>query len=220
MDIASIASFLLPTLLSMLSGEGYQNIQEKIFPSSKKSSLRSNIPKMAMYWYGYRYPNYRFRWVRTAVGNRAIAQKSPWLAFLRQKNAFKEIGDKLRKLSAEYRATHGVKESTRKGARGRMKKLERAIAALQDKDLLARVATDLGDVYNANYVADIINRLTEENERLKAIIEWQQQAVAQPVETVKEVLAEEPTTTKTKSSTKKKGQGYGLLSGLGYGYFY
>jgi hypothetical protein len=104
MEIASIASFLLPTLLSMLSGEGYQNIQEKIFPSSKKSSLRSNIPKMTMYGYGYRYPkapriayyddpNYRFKWARAAIGNRAIAAKSPWIAYLRSEGVFDEIGN-------------------------------------------------------------------------------------------------------------------------------
>jgi hypothetical protein len=36
MDIASIASFLLPTLLSLLSGEGHQNNQEK-FSHHQKS---------------------------------------------------------------------------------------------------------------------------------------------------------------------------------------
>jgi hypothetical protein len=108
MDIASIASFLLPTLLSMLSGEGYRNIQEKIFPSSK------NYSKMAMYGYGYRYPkapriafyddpDYRFRWVRAAIGNRAIAAKSPWLAFLKREGAFEAIA-KLNKEIASLEA--------------------------------------------------------------------------------------------------------------------
>jgi hypothetical protein len=95
MDIASIASFLLPTLISLLSGEGHrssnkvrdhQNIQEKIFPSSKKLPLRSNTPKMAMYGYGYRYPkapriayyddpDYRFRWLELLLVIELLQQK-------------------------------------------------------------------------------------------------------------------------------------------------
>jgi hypothetical protein len=141
MDIASIASFLLPTLLSMLSGEGHQNIQEKIFPSSKKLPLRSNIPKITMYGYGYRYPkarriayyddpDYRFKWARAAIGNRAIAAKSPWIAFLRREGAFDAIGDYLRDLADQYRVEQGgVKESTKKGAKQRIIKLQRAITA-------------------------------------------------------------------------------------------
>jgi hypothetical protein len=93
MDIASIASFLLPTLLSMLSsGEGNE---ENFFPSSKKSS------ETTMYGYGYLYPRvpkkveslyadpkYRFKWVRAAIGNRAVAAKSPWIAHLKQSGVY------------------------------------------------------------------------------------------------------------------------------------
>jgi hypothetical protein len=61
---------------------------------------------MAMYGYGYRYPrvprvalyedpNYRFKWVRAAVGNRAIAAKSPWIAHLKQKGVFDKISQLL-----------------------------------------------------------------------------------------------------------------------------
>jgi hypothetical protein len=119
MDIASIASFLLPTVLSMLFGEGNQ---EKFFPSSKKLPLHTT-----MYGYGYRYPrapriayyddpDYRFKWVRAAIGNRAAARKSPWIAFLRERGAFEAIGDYLRDLADQYRvAQGGVKDSTKKG---------------------------------------------------------------------------------------------------------
>jgi hypothetical protein len=119
---------------------------------------------MAMYGYGYHYPkapriayyddpNYRFRWARAAIGNRAIAAKSPWLAYIRQEGVFKDIGDLLRQKAAEYRiAQGGVKASTKKGAKQRITKLQRAIAALEDQDLLKSVAADLGDVYNPDYV--------------------------------------------------------------------
>jgi hypothetical protein len=54
---------------------------------------------MAMYGYGYRYPrvprvtvyedpNYRFKWVRAAIGNRAVAAKSPLIAHLKQAKVF------------------------------------------------------------------------------------------------------------------------------------
>jgi polyhydroxyalkanoate synthesis regulator phasin len=223
MDIASIVSFLLPTLLSMLSGEGCQNNQEKIFPSSKK------YPKMAMYGYGYRYPKarriayydepeYRFKWARAAIGNRAIASKSPWIAFLRREGAFEAIGDYLRQLADQYRVEQGgVKESTKKGARQRITKLQRAIAALEDQALLKNVAEDLGDKYSADYVTDAINRLKKEIATLEATIAWKPPApttTGQPP----------PQPSAKKITLKKKGQGYGLMSGLGYGegygYFY
>jgi hypothetical protein len=235
MDIASIASFLLPTFLSMLSGEGESvhdsrfakriGNQENFFPSSKK--LPSNT---TMYGYGYRYPrapriayyddpDYRFKWVRAAIGNRAAAKKSPWIAFLRREGAFEAIGDYLRGLADQYRVEQGgVKESTKKGARQRIKKLQRAIAALEDQNLLKDVAADLGDVYSADYVTDNINRLKKEIAALEATIAWQPPA---PTTTTEQPP---PQPSAKKLALKKKGQGYGLMSGLGYdegyGYFY
>jgi hypothetical protein len=220
MDIASIASFLLPTLLSMLSGEGEN--QENFFPSSKKSS------ETTMYGYGYRYPrapriayyddpDYRFKWVRAAIGNRSAAQNSPWIKFLRREGAFEAIGDYLRGLADQYRVERGgVQESTKKGARQRIKKLQRAIAALEDKDLLKEVAADLGDVYNADYVTDSINRLKKEIAALEATINWQPPAQQQLALTTESQPPPQPSA--KKAAIKKKGQG--LLSGLGYGYGY
>jgi uncharacterized small protein (DUF1192 family) len=118
----------------------------------------------------------------------------------------------LRQKAAEYRAVHGVKPSTRKGAKQRITKLQRAIAALEDQELLKDVAADLGDVYNVDYVTSTINRLKDEINRLEALIKWEPPA--------------KPKTTTTQSSQQiaKKAKGYGLLSGLsydeGYGYFY
>jgi polyhydroxyalkanoate synthesis regulator phasin len=228
MDIASIASFLLPTLISLLSGEGNQNKQEKIFPSSKKSSLRSKT----IYGYGYRYPRvpriayyddpeYRFKWVRAAIGNRAIAKKSPWINFLRREGAFEAIGNYLRDLAEQYRVEQGgVKESTKKGARQRITKLQRAIAALEDQALLKNVAEDLGDRYSADYVTDTINRLKKEIAALEATIAWKPPSQTTTGSQVP------PQPSAKKAALVKKAKGYGLMSGLGYdegygyGYFY
>jgi hypothetical protein len=221
MDIASIASFLLPTLLSMLFGEGNE---EKFFPSSKK------LPQHTMYGYGYRYPRapriayyddpgYRFKWVRAAIGNRAVASQSPWIQFLREKGAFETIGNYLRKLANKYRvAQGGVKESTKKGARQRIKKLQRAIAALEDQALLKDVAADLGKVYSEDYVTDSINRLKKEIAALEATINWQ--LPVKTTATTEEEEEEEPTQLVKQTASKKKAKGYGLMSGLGYGYGY
>jgi hypothetical protein len=112
---------------------------------------------------------------------------------------FKKIGAELRNLADEYRRNRGgVQPSTKKAARQRITKLNRAIAALEDQGLLKEVAADLGDTYNPNYVKDVIDRFKEEIARLEEIINWKPE--------------------------QKKGSGYGLLSGLGYdegyGYFY
>jgi NAD(P)-dependent dehydrogenase (short-subunit alcohol dehydrogenase family) len=127
---------------------------------------------------------------------------------------FKDIGDLLRQKAAEYRATHGVQPSSRKGAKQRITKLQRAIAALEDQDLLTRVAADLEDKYSADYVQAVINKLRDEINRLEAIVNWQ--AVAQPVAQP----PPQPSAVKQSQQIAKKAKGYGLLSGLGYGYFY
>jgi hypothetical protein len=176
-----------------------------------------------MYGYGYRYPRaprityyddpeYRFKWARAAIGNRAAAAKSPWLAYLREQGVFKDIGDLLRQKAEEYRLVHGVKPSSKKGAKRRITKLQRAIAALEDQGLLKDVAADLGDVYNVDYVTTTINRLKDEINKLEALVNWQPvaQTTAQPP----------PQPSAVKQITAKKAKGYGLISGLGYGYFY
>jgi hypothetical protein len=172
-----------------------------------------------MYGYGYRYPrvprvvnyedpNYRFKWFRAAIGNRAVSAKSPWIAFLKREHAFENIGNYLRELADAYREENkGLKESTKKGARQRITKLERAIAALQDQPLIQNVATDLGDKFNPAYVNEAISRLNKEIASLKAALEWKPSG--QPKKEIK---------------LKTTGEGYGLTSGLGYGegygYFY
>jgi hypothetical protein len=220
-DIASIASFLLPTLLSMLSGEGNE---EKFFPLPKKSSE-------TMYGYGYRYPRvprkvealyadpeYRFRWVRAAVGNRAVAAKSPWIAHLKQAQVYDKIRDLLRKEAVKYRIKQGgLKPSTKKSIAQRIVKLERAIEALKDQALLNRVASDLGNKYDKGYVDTSLKRLQDELANLQATLEWE--PPAEEVGEEEQVLVQAQPQQKSKKSTTKK-QGTALLSGLGYGYGY
>jgi uncharacterized hydantoinase/oxoprolinase family protein len=100
---------------------------------------------------------------------------------------FKDIAARLRKKAEEYRDAGGVQPSTKKAARQRITKLQRAIDALKDENLLKNVAEDLGDKYNATYVDAAIKRLEAEIKSLNDMLNW------------------------------KPGQGYGLMSGLGYG---
>jgi hypothetical protein len=162
-----------------------------------------------MYGYGYRYPRvprrvealyadpeYRFRWTRAAIGNRAVAAKSPWIQHLKKSGVFETIGKLLREEAIKYRENQGgVKESTKKSARQRIVKLERAIEALKDQANLSRVQTDLGSKYNPAYVNASIKRLEAEIKSINDMLNWKpKEQQLQPV-----------------------AKGYGLLSGLGYG---
>jgi hypothetical protein len=186
----------------------------------KNFLIIKKYPKMTMYGYGYRYPKaqriafyddpeYRFRWVRAAIGNRATAAKSPWIKFLKDNNYLEQVGNLLREAGAKYRAQYGVKPSTKKGAKQRITKLQRAIATLEDEGLLQNIAADLGDKYNKDYVTATIDRLKDEITKLAELVNWQPPA--------------QPSAVK-QTATTKKAKGYGLLSGLGYdqgyGYFY
>jgi hypothetical protein len=180
-----------------------------------------------MYGYGYRYPrvpkrvealyadpNYRFKWVRAAIGNRAVASKSPWIAHLKQAGVYDQIRDLLRKEAIKYRIDKGgLKPSTKKSIEQRIVKLQRAVEALKDQALLDKVATDLGNKYNKQYVDSTLKRLEEEIENLQSTLEWE------PPEE-QQLLVQAQPQQETQKTTKKKAKGYGLLSGLGYGYGY
>jgi hypothetical protein len=164
-----------------------------------------------MYGYGYRYPRvprkvevlyedpkYRAKWVRAAIGNRAVAAQSPWIKHLRQSGVFETIKNLLRQEAVKYRQSQGVKESTRKGAERRIVKLQRAIDALKDQAIIQNVASQLGNKYNPAYVEATIKRLEEEINNLNAMLNFKPAPQPQPQQPV--------------------AKGYGLLSGLGYGY--
>jgi hypothetical protein len=212
MDIASIASFLLPTLLSMLSGEGKN--QENFSRSPKKTSKN-------MYGYGYRYPRvprvplyedpkYQYKWVRAAIGNRAIADKSEWIKFLKDNNAFETIGAYLRSLGDVYREQkRGLKPSTLKSAEQRAKKIEKAIEALKNQQYIDRVKTELGQEYSDAYPKEAIDALQKELDRLRALPEWKP--------TGKYRMPKLALSYGEEVEVPKK-QGKGLLSGMGYFY--
>jgi hypothetical protein len=95
---------------------------------------------------------------------------------------FDTIRDLLRKEAIKYRVKQGgVKESTKKGARQRIIKLQRAIEALKDQAILSRVQTDLGSKYSPNYVDASIKRLEEEIKNLEAMLNWQLPKQQQPL---------------------------------------
>jgi hypothetical protein len=183
-----------------------------------------------MYGYGYRYPRvprrvealyadpeYRFRWVRAAIGNRAVAAKSLWIAHLKQAQVYDKIRDLLRQEAVKYRIKQGgLKPSTKKSIEQRIVKLQRAVEALKDQALIDRVAGDLGNKYDKKYVEATLDRLEEEIENLQATLDWEP-----PAEQQQQVLVQAQSQPKqqSKQSTTKK-QGTGLLSGLGYGYGY
>jgi hypothetical protein len=167
---------------------------------------------MAMYGYGYRYPRvariadytnpeYRYRWARAAIMNKGIAENSPWIAFLRQRGALKEIEDRLRQLGEEYRALYDVKSKYKTAAQRRKTKIARAIEAVGDPKIHKRLQAEFGDKFKADYASAVIQRLKAELKHLEDIINYKK-----------------PTGQVKLSTEEKKGSGYGLLSGLCYGY--
>jgi hypothetical protein len=174
-----------------------------------------------MYGYGYRYPRvprevravytdpeYRYKWIRAAIMNKAVAARSPWLKFLRDEKYLERVGNLLREVAARCRGDHLYTEKDKTFATRRKTKLDKAIEAFSDANIRTRLSTEFGPKYNASYAEAVIKRLQEEIDRLNAII-----AGKNPYEGLLEKL---------KKPEEKKGMGYGLLSGLGegYGYFY
>jgi predicted TPR repeat methyltransferase len=136
--------------------------------------------------------------------NKAVAARSPWLNFLREKKYLEQVGNILRKAGEEYRQLHGVNPKTKTAAERRITKLQRAIEAVQDANINKRLGTEFGDRYNTAYVNAVVDRLNKEIASLKKLIAYGAE--------------------KLSTEEKKTGSGYGLLSGLGYdegyGYFY
>jgi hypothetical protein len=119
-----------------------------------------------MYGYGYRYPRvprrveahytdpeYRYKWTRAAIMNKAVAARSPCFKFLRENGYFDDIRRLLRKAAAEYRGepTHGFTDKDKTIASKRKTKLENAIKALSDEAIRSRLASEFGPKYNPAY---------------------------------------------------------------------
>jgi hypothetical protein len=141
---------------------------------------------MAKYGYGYRYPRvprrvealysdpeYKYKWARAAIMNKAVAARSPWLKFLRENGYFDQIRDLLRRAAAQYRGdpTHGFTEKDKTIATRRRTELDKAIEALSDAEIRKRLASEFGAKFDPAYAEANIKRLQEEIARLNAIIE-------------------------------------------------
>jgi hypothetical protein len=225
-DIASIASFLLPTVLSMLSsGEGNQEI---FSPSSKRHDQKT------MYGYGYRYPKvprevkilytdpeYRYKWARAAVMNKGIADRSPWIAFLRREKYLEQISDLLKKAGREYRQLYGVNPKYKAAAQKKLSKIERALTAVQDPRLPELLKYEFGDKFKDKYITDAVDTLQKELAHLKEIINFKREGEAEPLPQLLPAPPEQPPQQPVaKGYGLREGLGYGLREGLGYGYGY
>jgi hypothetical protein len=142
----------------------------------------------------YTDPDYRYKWARAAVMNRSTSERSPWIAFLKQRGTLKMIGDELRKAGAEYRALLGIKLKARTAATRRRTKLEKAIETMRDENIIKRIKEEFGDRFKQSYADNVISTLQDELKRLKLVIG--EKPPPQP------------------STIAKSGQGYGLREGL------
>jgi hypothetical protein len=161
-----------------------------------------------MYGYGYRYPrvprkfevvyedpNYCYKWARSALMNRGVAQHSPWIQFLRDNHYLEQVSNILRKAGEEYRTIHDVKPKYKIAAERRKTKIEKALTAVQDPEIHNLLRAEFGDKFNNAYIADAVNALKKELDHLNMLIQWQaapQQPPPQP------------------STVAKTGRSYGL----------
>jgi predicted nucleic acid-binding Zn-ribbon protein len=115
-----------------------------------------------LYGSGYRYPRRPRKayigkdqeklWTRAAVFNTAIANKNPWVEFLRSKNFYDELRDKLRKLREEY--YKGRPYTTVTDVQRKISQLEKQLDTLrEERDVIERTAPELTDVYAGTKVA-------------------------------------------------------------------
>jgi DNA repair exonuclease SbcCD ATPase subunit len=116
-----------------------------------------------LYGSGYRYPRRPRKayigkdqeklWTRAAVFNTAIANKNPWVEFLRSKNFYDELRDKLRDLRVEYYQKHRPYTSVTDVQR-KISQLEKQLDTLrEERDVIERTAPDLTEVYAGTKVA-------------------------------------------------------------------
>jgi hypothetical protein len=186
-----------------------------------------------MYGYGYRYPTvprevkilytdpqYRYKWARAAVMNKGIADRSPWIAFLRKEKYLEQISNLLKKAGTEYRRLYGVNPKYKSAALKKKGKIERALTAVQDPRLPDLLRYEFGDKFQDQYINDAVDTLKKELSHLEKIINYQKEG-AQPAP---QLLLPAPPEEKKPGTGYGYGLrevlGYGLREGLGYGYGY
>jgi hypothetical protein len=149
--------------------------------------------------------------------NKGTADRSPWIAFLRQRGTLDLISQELRKAGKEYREKYGVNPKYRSVAMKKQAKIERALTAVGDPRLPELLKLEFGDKFKDSYIKEAIDTLKKELAHLQEIINYKKEGqVAQPVFALP-VLEEKPV---AKGYGLREGLGYGLREGLGYVYFY
>jgi hypothetical protein len=177
-----------------------------------------------MYGYGYRYPRvpreikvlysdpeYRYKWARAAVMNKATADRRPWISFLRQKGVLAKISEELREAGDQYRAQYDVNPKYRPAAMKKIGKIERALTAVGDARLPELLKLEFGDKFKESYIDDAIATLQKELDHLNLIINYEKPGTEQKQQPV--LALEEP----KQGQGYGYGYGYGLRDGLGYG---
>jgi hypothetical protein len=138
-----------------------------------------------MYCYGYRYPRvpreikvlytdpqYRYKWARAAVMNKDIADRSPWIAFLRKNEYLDKISALLREAGEKYKSKYGVNPKYRSVAMKKLGKIESAMTAVQDPRLPELLKLEFGDKFKDAYIQDAIKTLKKELAHLQEIINY------------------------------------------------
>jgi archaellum component FlaC len=117
---------------------------------------------MSLYGYGYRYPRRARKayigeenaekWARAAIFNTAVANKNPWVEFLRSKKFYDELRDKLGKLRIEYYSKYPFTSSAL--AQKKLNQLKRQLESLNEEyDVVKSKAPLLSDDYSTTTVA-------------------------------------------------------------------
>jgi hypothetical protein len=195
----------------------------------KFSSLLKNNASKTMYGYGYRYPKvrvnyeklysdpeYQYNWAKAAILNKGVAARSPWIAFLKKNHYLDQVGEILRKAGEEYRSLYGVSDKAKTAARRRKTKIERALAAVRNPDIQRHLAQEYGNKFSNDYVNAAISSLQSELDHIRTLLEWEGPTVpTRPPGYVEPVVQQQQ-----EQQQLQPAKGYGLRSGLGYGYFY
>jgi hypothetical protein len=200
MDPATIGLLIsiAPTVLDLLFGQGHikESSRQQRYPLENMYGY--GLEGYGMYGQGYRYPRRRRELtvktyyppeaqpalVRTAVFNRAIAEKNPWLTFLRSGDYFKRIRDVLKEAAAKYRKTHPVTEKQRKNLERQSTRLQAELNILQNELQNKRLAQEFARDYpGADYtktIQDKIAKLQSELNRIKPFVETGQSQMLAP----------------------------------------
>jgi hypothetical protein len=118
-----------------------------------------------LYGSGYRYPRRPRKayigkdqeklWTRAAVFNTAIANKNPWVEYLRKNGVYDKIRDELQKARIGYYKDRPYKTSS--DVQRKISQLEKQLDTLREEyGVIEKTASDLSDVYATTKVASSV----------------------------------------------------------------